>query len=189
MKTREQAAAEHARVTSELASKPISQVFLEEATRLIEERDLPMNVKFTQDLRDQLVREFEKGHHRGCSTFLKIDYMDRDPKNIALGNILHIGHNWPARVHNDDFGKPGKTVSQMFCDRASALINDDMYGNKPEVFGVSQGDVVYKFEERFFGKIKEQSLSGIGSSPDYSAMARESSQEVVAELKGCDLAL
>lgn len=189
MKTRDQAAAEHARVTSELASKPISQVFLEEATRLIEERDLPMNVKFTQDLRDQLVREFEKGHHRGCSTFLKIDYMDRDPRNIALGNILHISHNWPAHVHNDDFGKPEKTVSQMFCDRARALISDDMYGNKPQILGISQDDVVYKFEERFFGKIKEQSLLGIGSNPDYSAIARESTQEVTMELQGGDLAL
>lgn len=189
MKTREQAAAEHARITNELASKPISQVFMEEATRLITERDLPMNVKFSQDLRDQLVREFEKGHHRGCSTFLKIDYMDRDAKNIALGNILHISHNWPAHVHNDDFKKADKPVSQMFSDRAKALINDDMYGNKPQVSGLSQDDVVYKFEERFFDKIKEQSLSGSWSNPDYSKMANDSAQEIIEELKAENLAL
>lgn len=189
MKTREQAAAEHARVTSELASKPISQVFLEEATRLIEERDLPINIKFAKDLRDELVRKFEEGHHRGCSTFLKIDYMERDPKNIALGTVLHISHNWPVHVSNDDFRKPEKTISQMFCDKANALVNEDMYGNKPQVSGLSQEEIIYKFEEHFFDKIKEQSLSGVWANPDYKAMAYDATQDVIMALHGSDIAL
>lgn len=153
-KARQAQAAEHARLTRELQTKPITQVFIEEAERILTEQGFDLSLEAVQQSKRNIVKRYEKGHYSTCQDVAGISYLDRTPENIALGNILAtnsgIKQNFDA----------APSVAEIFHDAA-----DKALASLPHTERTKSGQdkarntLIQKFENKLYQTIELQAGS------------------------------
>ncbi|MFP4314555.1 MAG: hypothetical protein ACLFR0_09575 [Alphaproteobacteria bacterium] len=142
--------AEHSRIKRELKIKPIAQVFQEEAERFItKEKNLDMSHSYAQELRGDIIRQYERGHYRSCQDAASAPYMNRTPEDVALGNILYINKKL------QETSRP-PSITELFRDSAQEALKTLPATDTSLVSAERRNKLVQKFEDAFYTKIAKQ---------------------------------